>query len=103
MAAHVFNENGQMHEVEIPDIFDVLEGGEDEGAVKFLLGFAGDDESEQVNSVLIRVDETCPFDIKNEVTIYQFQSNSTFKGPINLSFSGAESSASSDCSKDQVS
>ncbi len=48
MAAHVFNENGQMHEVEIPDIFDVLEGGEDEGAVKFLLGFAGDDESEQV-------------------------------------------------------
>ena len=43
MAAHLFNESGQMQEVDIPDIFDVLEGGEDESAVKFLLGFNGDD------------------------------------------------------------
>ena len=43
MAAHIFNESGQMQEVDIPDIFDVLEGGEDENAVKFLLGFAADD------------------------------------------------------------
>ena len=28
---------------EIPDIFDVLEGGEDEGTVRFLLGFNGDE------------------------------------------------------------
>ena len=39
-----FNANGQMHEVDIPDIFDVLEGGEDESAVKFLLGFSADDD-----------------------------------------------------------
>ena len=26
MAAHLFNESGQMQEVDIPDIFDVLEG-----------------------------------------------------------------------------
>ena len=36
-----------MQEVDIPDIFDVLEGGEDESAVKYLLGFgssgSGDD------------------------------------------------------------
>ena len=30
---------------EIPDIFDVLEGGEDEGTVRFLLGFNGEDAS----------------------------------------------------------
>ena len=28
---------------EIPDIFDVLEGGEDEGTVRFLLGFNGEE------------------------------------------------------------
>ncbi|CAB4068400.1 PBRM1 [Lepeophtheirus salmonis] len=44
MSAHLFNESGQMQEVEIPDIFDVLEGGEDENAVKFLLGFSGEEE-----------------------------------------------------------
>eukprot|EP00095_Tigriopus_kingsejongensis_P009080 maker-scaffold742_size103727-snap-gene-0.20 protein:Tk09080 transcript:maker-scaffold742_size103727-snap-gene-0.20-mRNA-1 annotation:"protein polybromo-1 isoform x2" len=46
MAAHIFSESGQMQEVNIPDIFDVLEEGEDEGAVKYLLGFgtAGDEE-----------------------------------------------------------
>ena len=43
MAAHIFSESGQMQEVDIPDIFDVLEGGEDEGAVKYLLGFGGED------------------------------------------------------------
>ena len=32
MAAHLFNESGQMQEVDIPDIFDVLAGGEDESA-----------------------------------------------------------------------
>ena len=50
MAAHLFNESGQMQEVDIPDIFDVLEGGEDENAVKFLLGFASDEpmQSDQV-------------------------------------------------------
>ena len=30
---------------EISDIFDVLEGGEDEGTVRFLLGFNGEDAS----------------------------------------------------------
>ena len=34
-----------MQEVDIPDIFDVLEGGEDESAVKYLLGFGGGDGS----------------------------------------------------------
>ena len=55
MAAHLFSESGQMQEVsDIPnDIFQVLEGGEDEGAVKYLLGFGdergeeGDDEDEE--------------------------------------------------------
>ena len=45
MAAHLFNESGQMQEVDIPDIFDVLAGGEDESAVKFLLGFSAEDEA----------------------------------------------------------
>jgi hypothetical protein len=46
MAAHLFNESGQMQEVDIPDIFDVLEGGEDENAVKFLLGFSAEEPGE---------------------------------------------------------
>jgi hypothetical protein len=45
MAAHLFNESGQMQEVDIPDIFDVLEGGEDENAVKFLLGFSAEEST----------------------------------------------------------
>jgi hypothetical protein len=45
MAAHLFNESGQMQEVDIPDIFDVLEGGEDENAVKFLLGFSAEESA----------------------------------------------------------
>jgi hypothetical protein len=45
MAAHLFNESGQMQEVDIPDIFDVLAGGEDENAVKYLLGFSAEDEA----------------------------------------------------------
>ena len=49
MAAHLFNESGQMQEVDIPDIFDVLEGGEDESAVKFLLGFNADDDAVNTN------------------------------------------------------
>ena len=54
MAAHLFNESGQMQEVDIPDIFDVLEGGEDESAVKFLLGFNADDAAtnETANEIL---------------------------------------------------
>ncbi len=42
----------QMQEVDIPDIFDVLEGGEDENAVKFLLGFAAEEPAtgEQVSA-----------------------------------------------------
>ncbi len=44
MAAHIFSESGQVQEVDIPDIFDVLEGGEDENAVKYLLGFSGEGE-----------------------------------------------------------
>ncbi len=44
MAAHLFNESGQMQEVDIPDIFDVLEAGEDENAVKYLLGFGATEE-----------------------------------------------------------
>ncbi len=47
MAAHLFSESGQMQEVDIPDIFDVLEGGEDENAVKYLLGFGGEEVVEQ--------------------------------------------------------
>ena len=43
MAAQLFHESAQMQESEIPDIFDVLEGGEDESAVKFLLGFSAED------------------------------------------------------------
>ena len=35
-----------MQEVDIPDIFDVLEGGEDESAVKFLLGFSAEDDDD---------------------------------------------------------
>ena len=49
MAAHLFNESGQMQEVDIPDIFDVLEGGEDESAVKFLLGFNADEDAVATN------------------------------------------------------
>ena len=45
MAAHLFNESGQMQEVDMPDIFDVLAGGEDENAVKYLLGFSAEDEA----------------------------------------------------------
>ena len=53
MAAHLFNESGQMQEVDIPDIFDVLEGGEDESAVKFLLGFNAEDATgESANEIL---------------------------------------------------
>ena len=53
MAAHLFNESGQMQEVDIPDIFDVLEGGEDESAVKFLLGFNAEDAaSDTANEIL---------------------------------------------------
>lgn len=36
-----FNSNGQLHDVDIPDIFDVLDGTDD---VKFLLGFNDDDD-----------------------------------------------------------
>ena len=51
MSAHLFNESGQISEVvEIPDIFDVLEGGEDENAVKFLLGFNGEEGSGDVET-----------------------------------------------------
>ncbi|XP_059081440.1 protein polybromo-1-like isoform X3 [Tigriopus californicus] len=46
MAAHLFSESGQMQEVNIPDIFDVLEEGENEGAVKYLLGFGSSGEDE---------------------------------------------------------
>ena len=63
MAAHLFNENGQMQEVDIPDIFDVLEGGEDESAVKFLLGFNGEDAliGEQVRLGHIQQDRSYKF------------------------------------------
>ena len=47
MAAHLFSESGQMQEVDIPDIFDVLEGGEDENAVKYLLGFGREEGGEE--------------------------------------------------------
>ena len=53
MAAHLFNESGQMQEVDIPDIFDVLEGGEDENAVKFLLGFAAEDPTGAGEQVVV--------------------------------------------------
>ena len=53
MAAQLFNDASQpggMQESDIPDIFDVLEGGENDNAVKFLLGF-GSDEVEQETPV----------------------------------------------------
>ena len=50
MAAQMFSESGQMQESDIPDIFDVLEGGEDESAVKFLLGFNAEDVDQQISS-----------------------------------------------------
>jgi hypothetical protein len=62
MAAHLFSESGQMQEVDIPDIFDVLEGGEDESAVKYLLGF-GDDSGGQGSSS----SDVIPQNIKNIV------------------------------------
>ena len=53
MAAHIFSESGQMQEVDIPDIFDVLEGGEDESAVKYLLGFGGEDSGIEPGQITI--------------------------------------------------
>ena len=63
MAAHLFNESGQMQEVDIPDIFDVLEGGEDENAVKFLLGFASDEpmQSDQVRGPIHKCYSTAKY------------------------------------------
>ena len=44
MADQLFNDSSTVGSTaEIPDIFDVLEGGEDEGAVRYLLGFNGDE------------------------------------------------------------
>ena len=43
MSSQMFSESGHIQESDIPDIFDVLEGGEDESAVKFLLGFNAED------------------------------------------------------------
>jgi len=47
MAEQLFHDSPSARAVgstaEIPDIFDVLEGGEDEGTVRFLLGFNGED------------------------------------------------------------
>ena len=43
MAAHLFNDNGQLQDVDIPDLFEVLAGGEDEVSVKNLLGLDGED------------------------------------------------------------
>ena len=44
MADQLFNDSSTVGTTaEIPDIFDVLEGGEDEGAVRYLLGFNGDE------------------------------------------------------------
>lgn len=58
MAAHIFSESGQMQEVEIPDIFDVLEGGEDENAVKYLLGFGGEEGGSGSGQGLISPDSS---------------------------------------------
>lgn len=44
MADQLFNDSSTVGSTaDIPDIFDVLEGGEDEGAVRYLLGFNGDE------------------------------------------------------------
>ena len=46
MAAHLFNDNGQLEEVDIPELFEVLAGGDaDEGTFKFLMEFAGNEGS----------------------------------------------------------
>ena len=44
MAAHLFNDSGQLEEVDIPELFEVLAGGDtaDEGTFKFLMEFAED-------------------------------------------------------------
>ena len=41
MAAHLFNGSGQLEEVDIPELFEVLAGGDtvDEGTFKFLMEF----------------------------------------------------------------
>ena len=46
MSDQLFNDSSTVGTTaEIPDIFDVLEGGEDEGAVRYLLGFNGEEAS----------------------------------------------------------
>ena len=46
MSDQLFNDSSTVGTTaEIPDIFDVLEGGEDEGAVRYLLGFNGEEGS----------------------------------------------------------
>jgi len=46
-----------MQEGDIPNIFDVLEGGEDESAVKFLLGFSSEDGSSSEHIVIDTTEE----------------------------------------------
>ena len=52
MAAHLFNEAGQLEEVDIPGLFEVLAGGEsaDEGTFKFLMEFADSEGDEPIAS-----------------------------------------------------
>ena len=82
MAAHLFNESGQMQEVDIPDIFDVLEGGEDESAVKFLLGFNGDDPGQTVEEGPgLTISTGSPELINNNGMVQQILSSSPLSSP----------------------
>ena len=82
MAAHLFNESGQMQEVDIPDIFDVLEGGEDETAVKFLLGFNGDDPGQTVEEGPgLTISTGSPELINNNGMVQQILSSSPLSSP----------------------
>ena len=80
MAAHLFNESGQMQEVDIPDIFDVLEGGEDESAVKFLLGFNGDDNPGDDGSGLT-ISTGSPELMNNNGLVHQVLNSSPLSSP----------------------
>ena len=89
MAAHLFNESGQMQEVDIPDIFDVLEGGEDESAVKFLLGFNAED------AAAAAVNESANEILNNNGLVQQVLTTSPLTSPTGLSLNEKTNSSGS--------
>jgi len=67
MSAQIISKSGQVQEVvDMPDIFDVLEGGEDQNAVKYLLGFGGKDGgAQQVVEVVSSMNEAHAVEIQS--------------------------------------